>query len=123
MSKTTTARDLYEEWTHFLSKINFKESFLDDRAIQFMNDFKKNLENTIEVKHNASGWISVNDELPKFDTIVLVHSHYEYRKYWLAYLQEAYITRTKTGNPLFKRVDGNLYEATHWMQIPEVIDE
>ena len=89
MSKNIRVSNLYEEWTHFLSKINFKESFLDDRAIQFMNDFKKNLENTIEVKQDASGWISVKDELPKFDTIVLVHSPYEYRKYWLAYLQKA----------------------------------
>ncbi len=32
------------EWDYFCDRINFKQSFLDARAITFMNNFKRNLD-------------------------------------------------------------------------------
>ena len=35
--------EFYKEWEYFCSKINFKDSWLDARAIRFMNEFKKHI--------------------------------------------------------------------------------
>jgi hypothetical protein len=37
-----------KEWNYFCSKINFGESFLDARAICFMNEFNKKLDAIIK---------------------------------------------------------------------------
>jgi len=36
--------DIITEWKHFRSRIHFHKSFLDARAIQFVNEFEKMLE-------------------------------------------------------------------------------
>ena len=38
-----TKEEFYKEWSYFCSRINFGSSFLDSRAITFMNEFAKNL--------------------------------------------------------------------------------
>lgn len=38
--------EFLEEWTYFLSRINYNKSALDARAIQFMNEFSKKLKDT-----------------------------------------------------------------------------
>ncbi len=49
MTELTTARKRWRrEWEHFSSKINFGASFLDARAIQFMNE----IENYIDALEN-----------------------------------------------------------------------
>lgn len=47
MTKNLTVSEIYDEWTHFMSTINFKDSFLDGRSIQFMNEFKEHLEKLV----------------------------------------------------------------------------
>lgn len=37
-------KDFVEEWEYFCSRINFGDSALDARAIQFMNTFNKLLD-------------------------------------------------------------------------------
>ena len=36
-------KELIEEWEHFCKCINWGNSFLDARAVVFMNEFRKNL--------------------------------------------------------------------------------
>lgn len=33
-----------EEWSHFCDCINFEESFLDSRAVKFMNEIREYIE-------------------------------------------------------------------------------
>ena len=44
-------QEFCEEWKHFCSRIDFGKSFLDARAITFMNEFVKNLK---ELKKNIT---------------------------------------------------------------------
>lgn len=41
--KTITSEEFLEEWDHFLDCIDFKHSYLDARAIRFMNSIEKNI--------------------------------------------------------------------------------
>lgn len=50
-AEAITVSEIYDEWSYFLSKINFKDSFLDGRSIQFMNNFKMLLEK-LEIQTN-----------------------------------------------------------------------
>jgi hypothetical protein len=44
-------KEFIEEWKYFCSRINFGVSFLDNRAIIFMNEFSKNVR---ELKNEES---------------------------------------------------------------------
>lgn len=38
--------EFFEEWNHFLSRINYNKSAFDAKAIQFMNEFPEKLKDT-----------------------------------------------------------------------------
>lgn len=42
--KLNDKEKIYEEWSHFCKCINFADSYLDARAVRFMNEFKDYLE-------------------------------------------------------------------------------
>lgn len=49
-----------KEWEYFCSRINWKLSFLDARAITFMNEFLTNLDNLDLSGPDAKGKICAN---------------------------------------------------------------
>jgi len=48
MSKEKKIKEFKEDWWHFCKKLNLAHSALDNRAIVFMNEFERRLEDLVK---------------------------------------------------------------------------
>lgn len=124
MSKNITVNEILKEWDYFLSRLNFKDSFLDGRSLQFMSEFKGLLESVVKpnwqpiesVPKNGSYLVCGGILLSELgESVANVIAKVEGKSY--------------SGENCYTVADGCYYEAwvdspTHWMPLPpEVTDE
>ena len=66
------------EWNHFVGRINYKKSALDARAIRFLNEFPKMLDELYKCKLNVEGFNERLERLNKQGILVLLHDNKEF---------------------------------------------